>query len=123
MDPSTSAQVADLQQAVFNQRLWIAFMAVLAATSSLVSIIGTLRRKPPLDRELAEFRTRTDCIGIHAAAKEEHRKEHEAEAARDSAAHATLETRLTKGEDLFRCIERTLGRIEASIEDLKARRQ
>ena len=97
-------------------------MAVLTATSSIVSIIGSLRRKPPLDRELAELRTRTDCIGIHAAAKEEHRKEHEAESARDAAAHSNLETRLTKGEDLFRCIERTLGRIESSIEDLKSRR-
>lgn len=118
-DMDNPADLQDLSQAVFNQRLYNAAFAMSAILSNVISIWVAVRRQPPLDRELAEFRKREDCIATHLREKEDHRKEHEREEAREAKAHDNIDQRLEKGEELFRHVENSLGSVDANIEILK----
>ena len=119
MDPTNPADLQELQQAVFNQRLYNAIFAVVAIASNALGVYALFRRQPPLDRELAQFQLKSACAATHASEKADHRIEHEAEEARSVREHTSLDARLDKGNELFRQIERSLGRIESSIEDVK----
>jgi hypothetical protein len=121
MDPTNPADLQELQQAIFNQRLYNAAFAISSLLSNVIAIWVATRRSPPLDRELSDFRKRADCIATHQALKDDHRQEHDAELARQNQLHAEIAARFSKGEDLFRDIYNVMGRLASSVETLSER--
>ena len=105
MDPTQASVIQELQQAIFNQRLYNAVFAVSALISNLITIWVAVRRQPSLDKELSEFVRRPECTAFHLRARDEHNREHQ-----------DINTRLAEGELLFRTIERALGRIEGALD-------
>lgn len=119
MDPTNLPDLKTVQDALFTSRLINAISACAATASAFVAIWVGIRRKPPLDRELAQLRTRADCVAIHSKEKDDHRKDHDAIEARSVREHNELNDRLLEGAKQFQAIERTLGRIEQGMSDLR----
>jgi predicted PurR-regulated permease PerM len=87
-----------------------AITTLLTLVNSIVVLILLLRRKIPLDKELADYVKHAVCE------KRENRMRE-----RVDTMESAITRRLSAGDNLFRNIERSLGRIEGKIEDMLKR--
>jgi len=99
---------AELDGAVSFWRFALNVQALITFVNSILVFIMFFRRKVPLDRELANLVKHSVC--------DTRRQRHVADL---KEIRNSMDNRLQHGDELFRHIERSLGRIEGKIEEIK----
>lgn len=89
----------------FLWQLIIVLTAVGNVVSVAVSIFSTLRRSPPLDKELNNYVLKSDCTRMM-----------ERQDSKRGEIYSTFNGRLAEGDREFRDLQRAIGRIEATSE-------